>query len=125
MNEEFTSFWVRGVIRAEMERRGLKYSELAKRLAKIGVDENERNLRNKVARGTFSAAFFVQCLEAIGVETLRLDMVPMYGKFQRNLAELEAEYENAKPDDPGLNGMIKRVEALITSLPNDPPIKEK
>ena len=30
------------------------------------------NLRNKVARGGFSAVFFVQCLKAIGVESLRL-----------------------------------------------------
>jgi hypothetical protein len=29
-------------------------------------------LRNKVARGGFSAVFFVQCLKAIGCQTVRL-----------------------------------------------------
>ena len=74
MNEAVATQWVRGAIRAEMERRGLTYATLVDRLAALGVEENERNLRNKVARGTFGAVFFVQCLEAIGVETLKLDM---------------------------------------------------
>jgi Domain of unknown function (DUF6471) len=30
------------------------------------------NLRNKVARGGFSAVFFVQCLRAMGCQTVRL-----------------------------------------------------
>ena len=41
-------------------------------LRRIGVKEEEHNLRNKVARGKFTAAFFLQCLTAIGVQTLRL-----------------------------------------------------
>lgn len=41
-------------------------------LAAIGVDDNERNLRNKVSRGKFTAGFLLQCLTAIGVETVRL-----------------------------------------------------
>jgi hypothetical protein len=45
---------------------------LAERLATVGVRDNAVNLRNKVARGTFSAVFLVQCLRAIGVRTLRL-----------------------------------------------------
>ena len=41
-------------------------------LERIGVREEEHNLRNKVARGKFTAAFFLQCLSAIGVQILRL-----------------------------------------------------
>jgi hypothetical protein len=41
--------------------------------AEIGVKEEQHNLRNKVARGKFTAAFFLQCLTAIGVHTVRLD----------------------------------------------------
>ena len=40
--------------------------------AKIGVDEKEANIRNKLARGKFSAAFLVQCLSAIGASDLRI-----------------------------------------------------
>lgn len=64
---------VRGLLRAEMTRRGIGYAELADALGKLGVEENERNVRNKVARGTFSAPFLVQCLLALGVRELRLD----------------------------------------------------
>jgi hypothetical protein len=49
------------------------YAQLAERLAGIGVVENERNLNNKISRGGFTAAFLLQCLEAIGAPSLRLD----------------------------------------------------
>jgi hypothetical protein len=62
----------RGIIGAEMARQNVTYSQLAERLQQIGVGEDERNLRNKVSRGKFTAAFMLQCLESIGVESLRL-----------------------------------------------------
>jgi uncharacterized protein DUF6471 len=40
--------------------------------AAIGVTDTAVNLRNKVARGRFSATFLVQCLTAIGARALRL-----------------------------------------------------
>jgi hypothetical protein len=42
------------------------------KLAAIGVNDTAVNLRNKVARGRFSATFLVQCLTAIGARALRL-----------------------------------------------------
>lgn len=42
------------------------------KLAELGVHEAEPNLRNKLARGKFTAAFFVMCLTAIGCQTVRL-----------------------------------------------------
>lgn len=63
----------KGIIRAEMARRGITYVQLVERLAAIGVDENERNLRNKVSRGKFTAGFMLQCLAALGCSSLRLD----------------------------------------------------
>jgi hypothetical protein len=56
-----------------MARRGITYDELAERLASMGVRDTAVNLRNKVARGRFSAVFLVQCLSAIGVQSLRLN----------------------------------------------------
>lgn len=61
------------ILRSEMARRRMKYPELAKALEAIGVHDNERNLSNKIGRGTFSATFFLQCLAAMGVKNLRLD----------------------------------------------------
>jgi hypothetical protein len=56
-----------------MARQNITYSQLLERLESIGVKEDERNLRNKVSRGKFSAAFMLQCLAALGSQQLRLD----------------------------------------------------
>ena len=61
------------LLRTEMVRRGITYEDLTKRLAEIGVTETPGNIRNKVSRGKFMASFMLQCLRAIGVETLRLE----------------------------------------------------
>lgn len=63
---------VANLLKAELKRKGMTYAQLVEALAEIGVDEKEVNVRNKLARGKFSAAFMVQCLEAIGCQTLRL-----------------------------------------------------
>ncbi len=63
---------VKGILRAEMKRRNLTYEQLAERLAGIGVRTDPHVLRNKVARGGFSAVFFVQCLRAMGCRTVSL-----------------------------------------------------
>ena len=63
----------KGIIRAELKRRNLSYADLADRLTAIGVPENEKNVNNKIARGGFTAVFFLQCMEAIGVNTVHLD----------------------------------------------------
>ena len=56
----------------EMTKRGITYDQLAAKLSEIGVKVDPHVLRNKVARGGFSAMFFVQCLVAMGCGSLRL-----------------------------------------------------
>jgi Domain of unknown function (DUF6471) len=63
---------VKGILKAELKRRNLSYKQLAKKLEELGVKETELNIKNKISRGGFTAVFFVQCLEAIGVVELRL-----------------------------------------------------
>ncbi len=63
----------KGLLRAEMARRNLTYQQLVDKLKEIGIKEDEHNLRNKVARGKFTAAFLLQCLEAMGARDVRLD----------------------------------------------------
>lgn len=65
--------FAKGALRAEMQRKRMSYSDLVKALDETGVKESEANLRNKVSRGSFSAAFLFQCLSAMGVRTLHLD----------------------------------------------------
>ena len=63
----------RRIVRAEMERGLTTYGDLVDRLAGLGVVDNERNVRNKVASGQFSAAFLLQCLKALGVSVIRIE----------------------------------------------------
>jgi hypothetical protein len=62
---------VKGILKAELARRGITYAQLVGKLAEIGVHENEPNLRNKISRGKFTAVFLVQCLAAIGASSIR------------------------------------------------------
>ena len=39
----------RGILRGEMARQTMTYAQLVEKLKAIGVDEDERNLRNKVS----------------------------------------------------------------------------
>ena len=64
---------IANLLKADLKRHGVTYGQLVEKLADIGVDEKEVNIRNKLARGKFSAVFLVQCLEAIGISSLRLD----------------------------------------------------
>jgi len=64
---------VANLLKAELKRHGVTYAQLVDKLAAIGVKEKEVNIRNKLARGKFSAAFMVQCLIAIGAREVRLD----------------------------------------------------
>ncbi|MCB1474029.1 MAG: hypothetical protein KDJ68_14430 [Rhodobiaceae bacterium] len=61
------------LLKAELKRKGVTYAQLVEKLAGIGVDEKEVNVRNKLSRGKFSAAFLLQCLSAIGSQHLLLD----------------------------------------------------
>jgi hypothetical protein len=61
------------ILKAELSRRDISYRQLADRLLAIGVDDNERNISNKISRGGFTAAFFFQCMDAIGCRTIHLD----------------------------------------------------
>jgi hypothetical protein len=63
---------VKNLLKAELKRRGIGYRELAEKLATLGIPETERNLANKISRGGFSAAFLVQCMEAIGAAEIRI-----------------------------------------------------
>lgn len=64
---------VKGLLKAELKKRGLGYRDLAEKLTAMGIPETERNIANKISRGGFTAVFLVQCLSAIGASSLRLE----------------------------------------------------
>ena len=63
---------VKGLLKGELKKRGITYAGLVGKLADIGVIDSEPNIRNKLARGKFTAVFLIQCLEAIGATSLRI-----------------------------------------------------
>lgn len=54
----------------------MTYRDLADLLTKAGNPHEERNLTNKIARGSFTAAFLIQCLRVIGCESVDLRHLP-------------------------------------------------
>ena len=70
--EEAWDAKVKALLKAELKRKGVTYAQLVEKLAAIGVKETEPNIRNKLARGKFTAVFLIQCLTAIGSQSLRL-----------------------------------------------------
>lgn len=61
------------LLKAELKRKGVTYAQLVERLAAMGIDEKEVNVRNKLSRGKFTAAFLLQCLKAVDTSSLHLD----------------------------------------------------
>ena len=64
----------KGVLKAEIKRRGVSYRRLAELLTQAGSPDTERNLSNKISRGGFSAAFFFEVMSAIGAKTITIHL---------------------------------------------------
>ena len=55
------------ILKAELKRQGVTYAQLAEM-----IGDKEPNVRNKLSRGKFSAAYMLECLVAVGVTDLRI-----------------------------------------------------
>lgn len=99
-----TSQWIKGILRAEMAKKGMTYADLAICLHAIGVEEDEKNLANKIGRGNFTASLFLQCLSAIGLRNLNFQPWGeyIYITLQEQIDMGEAyRMSLAKPTDGG------------------------
>lgn len=75
MSDQVEEAWdarVKCILKGELKRKGVTYGQLVDKLAAVGVKETEPNIRNKLARGKFTAVFLLQCLEAVGTKEIRL-----------------------------------------------------
>ncbi len=72
MTDEEWQDRVKGLLKGELKKRNLSYRDLSEKLAAIGVHDSERNISNKLSRGSFTAVFLIQCLDAIECKTLHL-----------------------------------------------------
>ncbi|SPH19740.1 hypothetical protein ASD8599_00475 [Ascidiaceihabitans donghaensis] len=55
------------ILKAELKRQGVTYAQLAEL-----IGDKEPNVRNKLSRGKFSAAYMIQCMSVIGVSEIRI-----------------------------------------------------
>ncbi len=58
------------LLKAELVRRGITNEDLVRLLENIGIEETKASIDSKISRGSFSAAFFLQCLNVIGCKNL-------------------------------------------------------
>ena len=72
-NDELWAERAKRFFKAELKRADVTYDDLADRLSKMGLPETKASIANKISRGTFSAAFLMASLKAIGCQNLRVD----------------------------------------------------
>jgi len=72
MSQEYWNKQAANLLKSEMARVGVGYEGLIEHLKVIGVEESYKGVAAKVNRGTFSFAFFMQCMKALGIEQVRL-----------------------------------------------------
>ena len=73
MREDVWADQAKAQLKSELKRKDIGYRELAERLTAMGIPGTERNIANKITRGSFTAAFLLQCFAAIGSQNVRLD----------------------------------------------------
>lgn len=73
---ETTRKWVTALVRSEMTHKGVGYRELAQKLTELGLDESERNLRNRTARGELSASIFLACMYVLKADPIDVPNLP-------------------------------------------------
>lgn len=61
-----------GLLKSELKRRNMTYEQLTEKLLAVGVKDSASNIKNKVSRGSFTAVFLVQCLEAIDCRSVSI-----------------------------------------------------
>ena len=72
-DEELWAERAKRFFKAELKRADVTYDDLAGRLSKVGMSETKASIANKISRGTFSAAFLLASLKAIGCQNVRVE----------------------------------------------------
>ena len=70
MNEELWKNLSKSTLKSELSKKSVDYNQLSDKLSKIGIRESPANINSKINRGTFSFAFFMQCMQAINTKNI-------------------------------------------------------
>jgi len=74
MPEENWNEQAKGILKAQLARKNIKYHDLARKLKAIGIEENQNTIATKISRGAFSFTFFLQCMYALGINKIDLNI---------------------------------------------------
>lgn len=75
MENQMDSIKAKRLLKMEMLRRGISTEKLQLLLAEIGYSYTLSSINSKISRGTFSATFMIQCLEAMKCGKIELDNI--------------------------------------------------
>ncbi len=93
---------VKRILKSELVKRGISTEELTLLLNEIGCSETKSSVDSKISRGTFSAAFFMQCLYVIDCKKIEIEEYrPMYAisePMSLMAAETATNYKTTKDD---------------------------
>ena len=66
------NFIPKNIVKSELKRKGLKVKDLVQRLEAYDEVMSVQAFNNKMTRNSFSAIFFLKCLDALNVSTIRI-----------------------------------------------------
>ncbi|MEZ4884128.1 MAG: DUF6471 domain-containing protein [Chitinophagales bacterium] len=72
----YTNEKVKRLLKSELVKRGITTTDLVILLNNVGLNETKSSIASKISRGTFSATFFLQCLDVIGCSKLDISDYP-------------------------------------------------
>ena len=62
------------IFKAILEEKNIKYNDLVHALNDRGIDESYNSIVMKINRGTFSFAFFLECMYVLDIDLRELDL---------------------------------------------------
>lgn len=62
------------LLKSAIIRRGISHKSLAIKLKQLGIEETKSSIDSKISRGTFSAAFLLQCLYVLDCKYIDLEV---------------------------------------------------
>lgn len=77
MPEEYWTEQAKGILKSQLARKNMRYHDLAIALKAMGAEENQNTIATKLSRGTFSFAFFLQCMYALKIDYIDFELNPL------------------------------------------------
>ena len=85
---------IKQLLKSELIRRDITHEKLVDYLRRIGVDETKSSIDSKLSRGSFSATFLLQCLYAIGCDSLPVNLTSSVNFVNEPISEYKTLSKN-------------------------------